>query len=358
MCSPCVTTEDALTERLFQSTIHTLELFSVYLGKRLDLYSALSRQPMTPPELSAAAGIDRRYAREWLEQQAVAGFLKLEANNADPDSRIYRMPADHTGVLVDADSATHVAPFAQMIAGIGAALPEVAEAYRSGAGVPYTRYGSDFREGQGGINRPAFSRDLTGSWLPSIADLHSRLRDTSGCRIADVGCGHGWSAIALSEAYPEAEVIGFDVDAASVEEARERATTAGSTANFVHIDADELADHGRFDLVLLLEVLHDMSRPHEALAEIRKALAPGGSVVIADERVAEEFHANGDLLERMMYGWSVSHCLPVSMAEAPSRALGTALRPATVQSLANEAGYAEFEVLPIENELFRFYRLR
>jgi hypothetical protein len=76
MCTVIATAEDALTARLLQSTIHTLELFGVYLGKELGLYAALtSHGPLTPAGLAREAGIARRYAREWLEQQAVAGVL-------------------------------------------------------------------------------------------------------------------------------------------------------------------------------------------------------------------------------------------------------------------------------------------
>jgi hypothetical protein len=80
-------------------------------------------------------------------------------------------------------------------------------------------------------------------------------------------------------------------------------------------------------------------------------------VLVVDERVAEAFHAPGDEVERTMYGWSVTHCLPSAMAEEPSAAIGTVMRPATVRALADEAGFAEVEVLPVENDFFRLYRL-
>jgi hypothetical protein len=100
-----------------------------------------------------------------------------------------------------------------------------------------------------------------------------------------------------------------------------------------------------------------MSRPVEALVAARESLAPGSSVLVVDERVAERFAAPGDQVERVMYGWSVVHCLPVALAEQPSAALGTVLREDTVRALAEEAGFASVEVLPIENDFFRFYRL-
>jgi 2-polyprenyl-3-methyl-5-hydroxy-6-metoxy-1,4-benzoquinol methylase len=351
--------EEALSDRLFQATIQTMELFGVYLGKRLGLYGALhARGPLTVGGLAAAAGIAERYAREWLEQQAVAGFVAVDDAAKPADERRYRLPAEHVGVLVDPDHPAHVAPFAEMAAGVGGALQQVIEAYRTGRGVPYEAYGSAFVSGQGGINRPAFRRDLTGAWLPAVPDLHRRLQAEPAARVADVGCGVGWSTLALARAYPRASVVGYDLDAASVAEARRRAAADGLSVRFEQQGAEAVGADGPFDLIVVLEALHDMARPTRALAAFRAALAPGGSVLVADERVADDFTAPGDAVERMMYGWSIVHCLPVAMAEQPSEAIGTAIRAATVRRCASDAGFARCEVLDVDNQLFRFYRLR
>ena len=348
--------EEQLSDRLFQALIHTLELFGVYLGKRLGLYAALHAQgPLTSAGLAAGAGIGERYAREWLEQQAVAGLIAVDDAGRPAAERRYSLPAPHVGVLVDPDHAAHLAPFAEMAAGIGGALEHVVGAYRSGGGVPYEAYGAAFVSGQGGINRPAFQQDLTGAWLPAIPDLHRRLAADPPARVADVGCGVGWSTLALARAYPKAQVVGYDADAPSIGEARRRAAAAGLAVCFEQRSAEAL--EGPFDLIVVLEALHDMARPTRALAAFRAALALGGAVLIADERVAEQFIAPGDPVERMMYGWSVVHCLPVAMAEQPSEAIGTAIRPDTVRRCARDAGFAGCEVLPIDSPLFRFYRL-
>jgi SAM-dependent methyltransferase len=223
--------------------------------------------------------------------------------------------------------------------------------------VPYARYGAAFRHGQGCINRPAFSTDLVKAWLPAVDGLDDRL---DGGVVLDVGCGHGWSTIAVQAAWPSATVIGLDTDEPSITEAREHAAAAGVLARFEVAGGDPTADltaHGPVDVVLILEALHDMARPLEILAAARDALAPGGILVIADEAVAEEFAAPGDDLERMMYGWSVTHCLPAAMAEPGSAALGTALRPVTVARLAAEAGFVSCEVVDVDAGFFRIYRL-
>jgi hypothetical protein len=106
-----------------------------------------------------------------------------------------------------------------------------------------------------------------------------------------------------------------------------------------------------------MEALHDMAQPAEVLRQVRGALSPDGIVVVADEAVAEAFTAPGDDLERMMYGWSITHCLPASRAEAPSAAVGTAIRPTTVAALAHDAGFTSCEVVDVDAGFFRLYRL-
>ena len=352
--TPC---EDDLGQRLVDSTVRTLELYSIHLGVRLGLYTTLAEHgPLTSSELATRAGIAERYAREWLEQQSVAGFLAPDYEDAHPSRRRYLLPESHAAALTDEESLAYLAPMASMVAGVGGALPEVEEAYRTGGGVPYPRYGQAFRDGQGAINRPLLSKELTGSWLPAMPEVHARLTE-GGARVADVGCGQGWSTMAMAAAYPEAEVIGIEPDQASVDDARARAASAGSSARFEVVDGKELARRGPFDVVLIVEALHDMSHPDEVLSGIRASLAPGGALIVVDERVADEFSPTAGDTERMMYGWSVVHCLPVGMAEERARPIGTVIRSSTVRELAEEAGYGRFEILPIEHEQFRFYRL-
>jgi SAM-dependent methyltransferase len=346
-----------LDERLTAATTGALELFGVYLGTRLGLYRGLAGSTgLTPGGLANRAGIHPRYAREWLEQQAVSGFLEVDDLACAAEDRRYRLPSAHEGALSTVDDPAHVAPFADMVVGIAQVLDDVVAAYRDGTGVPYSRYGENFRRGQGGINRPAFSSDLTGTWLPAIPHLHSQL-SRPGARIADVGCGHGWSTIALADAYPGADVLGIDDDPASIQQARSNAAAASSTARYLEADGASLIDHGPFDAVLLLESLHDMARPVDTLTACRKALQTGGAVVVVDEKVAPTFTAPGDLVERMMYGWSISHCLPAAMTDPAAAALGTVLRAGTLDALAADAGFGSVRAVDVDAGFFRVYLL-
>lgn len=343
------------------STIGALELLHVYVGDRLGLYRALAEAgPLTPRALASKAGISERYAREWAEEQAVAGILDVDQDPDGSDGRSYRLPPGHAEVLNDRDSVYFLAPLGRGLAGIGAVLPEVLEAFRTGGGVPYEAYGDDMRSSIALLNRPGFINLLGSEWFPSIPELHERLKGQPPARIADVGCGTGWSSIAMAKAYPMTSVVGFDLDSGSIGEARRNARDSGvaDRVRFEMRDASDAAAEVRFDLVTAFETIHDMSDPVGALRAMRAIAKEDGFVLVVDELVAEEFTAPGDELERLMYGWSALHCLPVGMVESPSAAIGTVMRPDRLAFYAREAGFAGVEILPVKAELWRFYRLR
>jgi 2-polyprenyl-3-methyl-5-hydroxy-6-metoxy-1,4-benzoquinol methylase len=174
-----------------------------------------------------------------------------------------------------------------------------------------------------------------------------------------VACGEGHSSIAIARAYPKVRVDGIDLDEKSIEAARRHLTDSDvqDRVDFHLRDAADPQLAGRYDLVYIHEALHDMSYPVEALRACRALLADGGSVVVGDERVADAFAAPGDDIERFYYGFSVLHCLPVGMVGEGAAGTGTVMRTDTVRRYADEAGFGGFEVLPIENDFYRFYRL-
>jgi SAM-dependent methyltransferase len=354
------TQTEALLERLFGAAIETLELASVHLGDRLGFYRALADGgDATPAELAARTGTTERYVREWLEQQAVAGFLSVDDGNAEPSERRYALPAAHRPVFVDEEDLSYLAPLARLAVGVLGPMDALLEAYRGGGGVPYEAYGVDVRDGVGAINRPMFVNQLAG-WLASIPDVDERLRAQPPARVADVACGSGWSSIAIARAYPEVTVDAIDADTESIETARRNVADAGLADRVrpaVH-DASDAELRGRYDLVTIFEALHDMADPVAVLTAARGVLAEGGSVFIGDERVADTFTAPAGEIERLQYAFSVLHCLPATRAEGDHTAHGTILRAPTLLEWAGKAGFTEPAVLDIANDFWRFYRLR
>lgn len=345
-------------DQLFERYISAMEVLEVYIGDRLGLYEALAeRGPLDSRALAAATGTNERYAREWLEAQAAGGILAVENADADPLERRFSISVEHAEVLVERDSLDYMAPIARLIASTTQALPDILDAFRTGAGVPWTAYGSDGREAQSDQNRALFLSQLGREWLPSIGDVHARL--TEGGRVADVACGGGWSSIAIARAYPNVRVDGYDLDEASVDLARSNAAEYG-VSDRVHFHVADASDPrlaGSYDLVTIFEALHDVSRPVELLDTMRRLAGDDGTVLVMDERVSDSFSAPADDVERLMYGFSVLCCLPTGMDHDHPVGTGTVMREDTVREYAGAAGFGDVEVLGIENDFFRVYRL-
>jgi ubiquinone/menaquinone biosynthesis C-methylase UbiE len=351
----------ALVGRLFDAALGAVDVVSVYLGDRLGLYGALAeRGPARPSDLASAAGINERYAREWLEQQAVTGILEVDDPTKAEGERRYSLPAAHAEALIDLDSMFSISPLGRAFVAAIQALPRIMDAFRTGNGVPWSAYGPDMIESQGDFNR-AWVLNLLGSqYLPSIPDVHARLQADPPARVADVACGVGWASIAVARAYPTVRIDGFDPDEHSIEIARRRAKEAGveDRVRFEVRDGATIGEEGPYDLAIVIESIHDLARPVEVLAGIRRSLAPGGTLIVADENVGESFTAPGDPVERLMYGFSFLVCLPSGLSERPSAATGTVMRPATFRRYAQEAGFTKVDVLDqVQHDFLRFYRL-
>ena len=229
-------TPDAMAERVFGSILGTLDVFAIYVGDRLGYYRQLAAHgPLTSAELAERAGTVERYTREWLELQAVAGYIDV----ADGEPRRFAIPAGHAEALTDQLSLSFMAPMARMISAAGARLGDIVQVHRDGGGVSWDTFGQDMRESQGDANRPFFLNFLAKEWFAGIEDIDRRLR--AGGRVADIGCGFGWSAIALALGYPEIEVDGFDLDEPSIATARRHASEHGVTDR-VHFHATDAGD--------------------------------------------------------------------------------------------------------------------
>ncbi len=344
--------------RVAGAAISAFELAAMELGNRLGLYAALADGPATPGQLAGRAGIDARYAREWLEQQVTAGVVSVHEDGA-PDERTFVLPIEHQACLLDPDSLALVAPLASFASAGGEFLPQLEDAYRNGTGISFGEYGPRVRAAQEALNRPQFTNLLAAEWLPTMPDVTERLA-TAGARVADIGCGCGWSSIAIAEGFPSVTVEGFDSDAASIRDARSNAQLRGVADRVEFSTADATAVAGdAYDLVCCFEALHDMAHPVEALRTMRRLAGTDGTVFVVDERAADALTADDpDPMQHLFYAASVLHCLPVGRSEDGSAATGTVMRTAVLERYAAEAGLSTVEVLPIEHDSFRFYRLR
>jgi SAM-dependent methyltransferase len=350
-------TADDIALRVLQSAVGAAETMAVYLGDRLGWYRSLAADgPATAAELAERTGANARYAREWLEQQAVSGLL-LADDSDDAATRRFTITDAVAEAMTDERSLSYISPLARMFAAVGPQLPALLEAYRTGGGVSWKQLGEDAREGQADMNRPWF--DKLPSAFAEVDHVH-RVLAAPGARVADVGMGAGWSSIALAQAYPQLTVDGFDIDEASVDLATANALATGvaDRVRFHLAGGDALERHGPFDAAFAFECIHDMSQPVDVLRAMRRAVADDGLVIIMDEAVGDRFGVPGADMDAIMYAFSLFVCLPDGMSHQPSAATGTVMRPGTLRDYAQAAGFEDLTVLPIEDFGFwRFYEL-
>jgi 2-polyprenyl-3-methyl-5-hydroxy-6-metoxy-1,4-benzoquinol methylase len=353
-------TPDALVSRLFEASLGMFDVMSVYLGDHLGLYRALrDGGPLTPGQLATKSGIDERYAREWLEQQAATGILEVDDVGAPAGDRRFSLPDAYAEPLLDKESPYSITPLARSIVACAKVMPQLMAAFRSGGGVPWADYGPDMIEAQGDFNRPWLVGSFGTEILPAIPTVHARLAADPPARVADVACGVGWAAISIARAYANVRVDGFDLDESSIELARQNAREAG-VDDRVRFQARDIAEAepGQYDIGVIIEAVHDMTQPVAVLSSLRRMLRPGGVVLIADEKTADTFTAPADDVDRMYYGFSVFTCLPAAMTERPTEALGTVLRADEMRRIGMEAGFATVERLDKpELDMLRFYLL-
>ena len=348
---------EELAGNLFAACLATMELANVELGLRLGLYEALAGAgPVTPGQLAASAGIAERYAQEWLEQQAVAGIVDVEDTSAAPAARRFTLSNAHAHVLLDDDSEACMKPCAGVVPWVGKALDIMVEEFRAGTGATFGLF--DLHDLQAAFTRPVFANHLTQTWLPALPDVQAKLDAGEPVRIAEVGCGEGLAAVTIAKAYPNVEIDGYDLDDASIAAARKAAAEAGVSdrARFEVRDAADPSIQGDYDLVMAIEMLHDVPDPVGILRTMRTLAGTSGAVLVVDERTEDSFTVPTNEMERFFYAFSTLHCLAVSMQDGGA-GTGTVIRADTLRGYASDAGFGEVEVLDVEHPQFVLYRL-
>jgi SAM-dependent methyltransferase len=323
-------------ERAFDDFVAAMSLPMVVLGDRLGLYKALAGAgPLTPAELAARTGTAERYVREWLSQQAAGGYVSYDGATGR-----FALPDEHAAVLADDMSPMFLGGAFQLAFGYAHSARHVQEVFRTGEGVAYDHQDQDVFTGVERFYLPAYTANLTTVWIPALSGVLEKLQ--AGARIADVGCGHGVSTLLLAQTYPACEVSGFDYHAGSIKRARERAKAASSTDRVRFEIASATEFPGRYDLILLLDCLHDMGDPEAACRHIRAALEPDGTLLIVDPLAGERLEDNLTPLGRAYYAASTLNCVPTSLSQPGGLALGAQAGEARLREVVTRAGFSRF----------------
>ena len=185
--------------------------------------------------------------------------------------------------------------------------------------------------------RPGYQNNLVASWLPALDGVAAKLE--RGAKVADVGCGHGFSTIIMAKAFPKSTFVGYDFHPASIEQAQAHAERHRATANTKFEVALASDFPGKdLDLVTFFDCLHDMGDPVGAARHVRETLKPDGSWMIVEPAAGDRLEDNLNPVSRMFYAGSTMICIPTSLDQPVGAAFGAQAGFAKLSSAITEGG--------------------
>ncbi len=306
----------------------------VRMGDGLGLYEALhTKGPMTCAELAKIANVHERYLREWLSQQAASNYLAY-----DPKTAVFSLPPEQAMVFAIQDSPVYMMGGFDSMAAMLENQPKVQAAFKSGGGVAWGDQAGCLFCAVARFFRPGYQNNLVQSWLPALQGVVEKLE--RGAKVADVGCGHGWSTVLMAKAFPKSEFCGYDFHSGSIADARAHAKEHGVSAN-TRFEVGLAKDFpGKdYDLVTCFDCLHDMGDPAGAAAHIRSSLKQDGTWMIVEPMAGDSLEQNCNPVGRLYYAASTLVCVPTSLSQEVGAALGAQAGEAKLRDVITSGGF-------------------
>lgn len=306
----------------------------VRLGGSLGLYETLhTNGPMTSAQLAKATKLHERYLREWLSHQAASNYLAY-----DPKTETFSLPPEQAMVFVQEESPVYMMGGFDLMTALLDNQPKVQEAFKSGTGVAWGDQAGCMFCAVARFFRPGYHNYLVQQWLPALDGIVEKLE--RGAKVADVGCGHGWSTVMMAKAFPKSTFVGYDFHPSSIEEAQAHAKMHGVAAN-TRFEVGLAKDYpGKdFDLVTCFDCLHDMGDPAGASAHIRQSLKQDGTWMIVEPMAGDNLEQNLNPVGRLYYAGSTMICLPTSLSQEVGAGLGAQAGEKRLREVITSGGF-------------------
>ncbi|OBK16613.1 class I SAM-dependent methyltransferase [Mycobacterium asiaticum] len=319
------------------------------IGHQTGLFDTMAGlPPSTSAQIAEAAGLNERYVREWL-----GGVTTGHVVEYDADTGTYTLPADRAQAITRAAGPNNLAVVAQFLPLLGNVEQKIVGCFREGGGLPYSEY-PRFHQLMAEESGAIFDATLVDVVLPLVDGLPQRLR--SGADVADFGCGSGHAVNVMAQAFPDSRFTGIDFSEEAIATGGREAVALGLTnAIFERANLAELDKDGAYDVITVFDAIHDQAQPARVLANIHRALRPGGVLLMADIKASSRLEENIDRpMSTYLYTTSLMHCMTVSLA-LDGAGLGTAWGTQLATAMLAEAGFANARVAEIESDPLNNY---
>ena len=328
---------DALVGRLVGDVGAAMSGALVVLGDKVGIFKAMADgAPMSVQDLAKKTGIKERYLREWLSAQAAADYVAYD----EKTDRFSLTPEQAMVFAEDNSPAFFVGAF-EVVQSMWMDEPKVADAFRTGKGLGWHEHSTCLFRGTERFFRPGYNSHLVNEWIPALGGVEEKLK--AGASVADVGCGHGASAILMAQAYPASRFTGFDYHGPSIERAKAAAKDAGvaDRVTFQQGSAAEFPGRG-YDMVAMFDCLHDMGDPVGAGRHVKETLGPNGTWLIVEPFAHDHLKDNLNPVGRVYYGASTMICTPASLSQEVGLGLGAQAGEMKLRKVALDAGFTHF----------------
>lgn len=346
---PNTDTTEEFAERMVGAIDSASLAILLSIGHQTSLFDTLAGMPpATSAQIADAAGLNERYVREWL-----GGVTAGRIVDYDPAAHTYSLPAHRAAVLTRAAGPDNLSRVAQFIPLLAEVEQKVIGCFQTGGGLSYSEY-PRFHKLMAEQSGEVFDAALVDVILPMAEGLPERLQ--AGVQLADIGCGSGHSINVMAQAFPASRFTGIDFSEEGLAVGRAESERLGLTnTSFEQHDVAQLDIADAYDVITAFDAIHDQAHPAQVLANIYRALRPGGVFLMVDIKASSRVEDNvGVPFASYLYTVSTMHCMSVSLA-LDGDGLGTVWGRQLATSMLADAGFGDVAVREIETDPINFY---
>ena len=324
---------EELAGKVIGDVAGALSLYMAYLGDQTGVFEALDELGrVSVSQLAGHTGMNEKYLHQWLGSVSAAGYVSFH-----PEDETFSISPEQALIFSREGQPACMQGFIQAVVSQYESHDKAVKTFKSGQGRPWSDQSECCFCGTDRFFRPGYAASLTSEWIPALNGVEDKLR--SGAKIADIGCGHGSSAILMAEAYPNSTVYGFDFHEPSIKEARRKAKAAG--VENVQFEVASAQDYpgDDYDFACIFDALHDMGDPVGAAEHIRETLKDDGTFMLVEPMAGDSMAENMHPLGQIFYAFSTTVCTPASLAQDVGLGLGAQAGQKRLTEVLNEAGF-------------------